>query len=569
MLEHHPGDEYAAAKLRATHVAAGATRAAIDLDLQLARDTGRAAPLLRAAAELADDDQADTAIDALMHGREDHPACAAIADALADALAEAGRWSDRARLLGGLAGEPGAAPRDIARLRAALAWDRAARAATADADERKRTTIAALDAWDHVLEDDPRAAVAHAARLVLASQLGDPDILIDVLARAQAAERSPWAASSLALRRARLLSSGDARLAEEVARDAAPDLDDPRRTLVVMMAAAQRRELGEAATALEDRAARLAARTGGPAPSLEAAVLRLRAAQLALDADDARRAIALLVQVDPALPGLAGDLIDAARWRAGEPPVDRPRDATRGGVNLAALPRERGRESPLLIDIPAAAESFVRAVRDAELAAARGHGAAALALYQRALEIRAAEPLAAEPLVRLATALREPSPIAALALEQLRTAEAMADTAARADAFELLARADELRGDAAAVTFALETAAQTDPGRLDLLHRLARELASGRRPGELLRLRERQLDQLRHNLDDAGHPVAGALDVVALAMDAAILAVRARASDAALVRFHRAALEADPRHRPAQLALYALLGTIRAAGRRC
>ncbi|TMQ08497.1 MAG: serine/threonine protein kinase [Deltaproteobacteria bacterium] len=38
-----------------------------------------------------------------------------------------------------------------------------------------------------------------------------------------------------------------------------------------------------------------------------------------------------------------------------EPSVDRPRDATRGGVSLAALPRESGRESPLLIDPPDAA----------------------------------------------------------------------------------------------------------------------------------------------------------------------------------------------------------------------
>jgi len=29
-----------------------------------------------------------------------------------------------------------------------------------------------------------------------------------------------------------------------------------------------------------------------------------------------------------------------------------PRDATRGGVNVAALPRQRGRESPLSIDWP-------------------------------------------------------------------------------------------------------------------------------------------------------------------------------------------------------------------------
>jgi len=30
-----------------------------------------------------------------------------------------------------------------------------------------------------------------------------------------------------------------------------------------------------------------------------------------------------------------------------------PRDATRGGVNVAALPRQRGRESPLSIEINA------------------------------------------------------------------------------------------------------------------------------------------------------------------------------------------------------------------------
>jgi hypothetical protein len=40
--------------------------------------------------------------------------------------------------------------------------------------------------------------------------------------------------------------------------------------------------------------------------------------------------------------------------------MTQPRDATRGGVNFAALPRKRGRESPLWID---AGTLDVRAMR--------------------------------------------------------------------------------------------------------------------------------------------------------------------------------------------------------------
>jgi hypothetical protein len=36
-----------------------------------------------------------------------------------------------------------------------------------------------------------------------------------------------------------------------------------------------------------------------------------------------------------------------------------PRDATRGGVNFAALPRKRGRESPLSIDQNADTYAFL------------------------------------------------------------------------------------------------------------------------------------------------------------------------------------------------------------------
>jgi hypothetical protein len=45
-----------------------------------------------------------------------------------------------------------------------------------------------------------------------------------------------------------------------------------------------------------------------------------------------------------------------------------PRDATRGGVNRAALPRERGRESPLQINqIEAAAHALGAALREVKL----------------------------------------------------------------------------------------------------------------------------------------------------------------------------------------------------------
>ncbi|HMG53812.1 MAG TPA: hypothetical protein VK601_10020, partial [Kofleriaceae bacterium] len=536
VLEHDPGDDYAAARLRALHAAAGDLAHAIELDLQIARDTGRDAPVLRAAAELLGDDQGEAAIELLARARDQRPGSAALGEALGDALAEAGRWSDRARLLGELAAEPGALARDVARLRAALAWERAARAAAAepgdDRGELRRATLAALDAWDLVLDDDPGAALAHAARLALAARLGDPDVQLDALARTQAAERSPWAAASLALRRAQLLAASDPRLAEDIARDAGPGLDDPRRTLIVMLAAARRRDLDDAATALDDRAALLEAAPDAPGDSLEPATLRLRAALLALDADDPARARALLARVDQALPGMVDDLIDAARRRAGDTAPGEPR------------PR---------------ATSFVRALRDAELAAARGRPAAALELYQRALAIRPTDPLAAAPLIRIAVALRDPQPIAALALEQLRTAEAMADAAAKAEAYELLARAEELRGDAAAAQIALEAAVQADPARIDLLHRLERELAVRRRHTELLRLRERQIEQIAQIAQIAQLATDRASDLAALIMDAAVLAVRAGASEPALARLYRAALDADPEHPRAALHLEAIL----------
>ncbi len=363
----------------------------------------------------------------------------------------------------------------------------------------------------------------------------------EVLARAQAAEPSPWAAASLALRRARLIAEaeGDAAdpvRAEAVLREATPgprtpEIDDPRRTIWLVLAAARRHELADASAALEERATIL-----GATP--EAAGLRLRAAQLALDVGDAARATTLLGAVEQALPqlGIVPDLLAAARRRAG----DRPSAS-------ASVPHQ--------VPTGAAGDAFARIVRDADLAAAQSDGAAAIALYQRALELRPGDPLAALPLIRVATQIREPAPLAALALAQLRAAETAGDAAAKAEAYELLAHIDkELRADPGSAQIALESASQADPSRIDLMHRLEREYAVSDQIGELLRLRRAELEQIPADL---------ANDRAALVMDTAGLAERDQRPDAELTELYRTTLAADPKHR---LALLHLESIVRRAG---
>src|SRR5204862_2111008 len=124
----------------------------------------------------------------------------------------------------------------------------------------------------------------------LACRLGDQRLIGEALARAQAAERLPLAAASLALRRARLVAADDPQQHEQILRDLAPGLDDPRRTLGLVLGAARRKELDDAAAALAERAILIA----GKAADTEVAALRLRDAQLDLDAGEADKAPAML-----------------------------------------------------------------------------------------------------------------------------------------------------------------------------------------------------------------------------------------------------------------------------------
>ncbi|HEV7554073.1 MAG TPA: hypothetical protein VGO00_01395 [Kofleriaceae bacterium] len=544
-LKLEPGDDYAAAQLRTAHVAAGATQAAIDVDLAVAVDAERERARLRAAYGLIGQGQLDGAIDILIRGRVARPSSIAFTEALGEALAAAGKWNDRAKLFAEVAAEPGdQLDRDVAQLRSALAWEEAVSSVADPSNENggdlQRVTAAALAAWETVIEHNP-SPTAHAAAIVLATRLGDRDVLAEVLTRAQTAERSAWAASSLALRRARLVGTDDPQRAEAILKEVrtVPSIDDPRRTAALVMGAARRKELEDAAQALEDRAAQLDDRGS----ETEIAALRLRAAQLALDGGDAVRATALLHQVEQALPhlGVIPDLLAAARRRAGDRPT-------------ATMTRRSDAPPPAGASTN---DAFARIVRDGDLAASQDDAQGAIALYQRALELRPADPLATVPLVRIATQIRDAAPIAALALARLRTAESSGDAIAKADAYELLAHIDgDLRADPTSAQIALESASQADPSRVDLLHRLEREYAAQDQVGELLRLRRAVLETMAA-ADETRK------DRAALLVDIAGLATRDHRPDAEISEIYRTALGADPKHR---LALHHLESMVRREG---
>lgn len=541
-LQLDPGDDYGAAQLRTAHVAAEATQAAIDVDLTVAADLDRERARLRAAYGLIAQGKLEDAIEVLRAGRVGRPGSLALAEALGEALAAAGRWSDRAKLFAELAAEPGdQLDKETAQLRSALAWEEAVGAAAQASpeeasEELQRATAAALEAWERVLEQAAPAPAAHASAIVLASRLGDREVIAEVLLRAQKAERSPQAATSLGLRRARLFATEDAGRAESILRELSPGADDPRRTVALLIGAARQKELGDAASAIEERANLV----DGRASAAEVATLRLRAAQLSLDAGDAARATQLLQRVEQALPqlGVVPDLLAAARRRAGDRPTSAPprrSDAGQGGA--------------------ASADAFARIVRDADLAAAHGDPQTALGLYQRALEMRPGDPLAAVPLVRVATQLRDPAPISGLALAQLRAAEESGDGVAKATAYELLAHIDgELRMDNESAQVALESAAEADPSRIDLMHRLERQYAAGDQLPELFRLRKSELDTI---------PVEHVNDRTAILVDLAGLAVRDRRPEAELADLYRAVIAIQP---TARLALMHLEAIVRRAG---
>ena len=197
-----------------------------------------------------------------------------------------------------------------------------------------------------------------------------------------------------------------------------------------------------------------------------------------------------------ALPtlGIVPDLLAAARRRAGDRAGPRARADARSRPGASAT---RSLASSAMRDLAAAHERWRRGAR---------------ALPARARDAARAIRSPRVPLVRVATQLREPAPIAALALAQLRAAESAGDGTAKAEAYELLAHIDkDLRNDAGSAQVALESASQADPSRVDLMHRLEREYTVADQLAELLRLRRAEIEQIpaelakRSRRADHGH----------------------------------------------------------------
>jgi hypothetical protein len=507
-LSAEPGDVLAQAALADGHLAAGEFAAAarvwegrVSAGAGAELDRVRAATLFAAAGDLA-------AAAALVPSptEVDSPAAA---DAWADVLGAVGRPADRAALLAAIAA------RSDERVEPRLWTGRAAAAADAAATPDDPASIArALAAWGEVIDAGGDPAVALARALVLSASTGDPATIAAAWTRAQAAAESPAAAATLALARARAAAAAGAGwdTVDEIVREVSGD--DPRRLAATVALGAAAGQWGDVAAAYEERARAIAAR----AP-IEAALLRFRAAGLYLDrAADPGRAATLLASLADDHPELAfvHDALAAARRRLGDA-APAPRVARQDG--------SRG-------------DGFARLVRDGEHLASQGDGLGALALLAKALELRPHDPLAAEPLKRVAYAVGEAGPITALALAELRLAEEAGDDRGRADAYEALAAIDRgLRGDDASALISIEAAIAADPSRLAVVRELERAYGAGRW-ADLAALRERQL---------AGEPAGP--DRIALALDRALVLERLDRPEDELRAVYQGILAEAPRAR--------------------
>ncbi|HEY4058314.1 MAG TPA: hypothetical protein VGM39_16995 [Kofleriaceae bacterium] len=420
VVESHPDNDYAVSKLRAHHVAAGKLDDAISVDLRSAREGGRLASMIDAAEAMIEETRTDEAIAALIEAREKWPQSLAAVEAHADALANVGRWAERAKVLDEAASVrgPSVAARDVLRLRAAAAWDLAS--TEANATRLDQLTISALLACERVLTDNPTSVFAHGTALKLARNVHDRRLIAGVLTRLAAAESSPWARSSLGLRRMRVAAVSEPDDAKELARTAVSP-DDPR--LPVSLA-----------LAFDVPPAALLSTV------FETAKLPMRAAFVAAEGGDAARALALAPQFAATLPRVVADL-----------------------------------ESALLGKYTDADDlGYTRLMLDADDAARRDDATAAFAAYHRALASRPGDAVALLGLALVGAKLKKP---VQAALEQLEAASTLGDAAAELAALEHLARASEVAGQHSGVIDAVRNAVRLDPTRSDLYAWLERELA--------------------------------------------------------------------------------------------
>jgi tetratricopeptide (TPR) repeat protein len=392
----------------------------------------------------------------------------------------------------------------------------------------------ALAAWRRVLAMNPDSAAARTAVMRLA-EAALPVERLTILAEAQRGEVPPAWSIELALRRADLLAgAADGDAAQVLAAAAQLDADDPRPTVALLRHLAGAGKWTEAAALLTDRADAL----GGD----QAIGLRYSAASILLDrTDDARRAVDLLTSTVHARPDfvIAAELLRAAQRRSGEsaPAVEA----------VAAMPTA---------DRPDTDDGFARFLREAEVVELQvGDPGRAADLYRRALQLRPDDPLARDGFARNAERAGEAAPLAELALADLKQAEAMGDGAAKATAYEELARIDaELRGDLASAILGWSAAVDADPGRMTAMRSLERAYLAGDRD------REPDLYQLYVRMAGA---LTGPRDTVDMLGELARLAERTGRPRDEVLGYFRRVREIDPM---ARMALFRLEANARAEG---
>ncbi|HEY8144703.1 MAG TPA: tetratricopeptide repeat protein, partial [Kofleriaceae bacterium] len=602
-LARDPADPASAAELATALEDAGDEEGLVDLEKQqIAGDAGAVLARIHLAQRLARLERSDDAIAILASGRGDGRSSSAALDSdLASAYRQAGRWRELADLTARQKAEkaghldpwvlerraamaleavferaPKASPATAAAVPVAAEWDDrssggmlegvpvqvdavpepvfsppSARVQSDDGapsgpwvareplslgsapvSAREPARDAALAAWRRVLETTPDSSEARSAVLRLVDAVEDLQERLAALAALQkVAGQSPFAVD-LALRRAEIfIAEFDRDAAEEVLRaGAALDPDNPRCHLVLLRLYAEDLRWEDAAELLAERAT-----SAGDGD--EAISLRYRAAAILLDkTEEVSRAVDLLTPVVNARPDfvIAADLLRAAQRRLGEAP---PPAATASEPASALAPRAAGQD-----------DGFARLVREAEMVEIQNGDAGREAdLYRRAMELRPDDPLARDGFARAAARAGETAPLAELALADLRRAEAMGDGAAKATAYEELARIDaELRGDLATGVMAWESAVESDPARVSALRNLERAYLAGGRPRELQLVYERTLNVLE-----------GTREKVALLGEMARLSERAERPRDEALGYQRDILALDPMQRMALFRLEA------------
>ena len=445
------------------------------------------------------------------------PLCCEYAEMLIGAgrLQECARWYEK---LAGMVGDD--SDRRIWRLRAALL---AFRLVYRDNEGENRGVWieSAQKHWRSLLQGESRMGATEA--LVQLAVASGEKTVGDVLAEQQSTCEEGALAVEYATRRVHADSSA------ETMKDIFSGLpwEDPRVLLRHVIAGAHRGRMEEIADALVARADALG-------DGLEVDCLRFRAAAMYREhADNAVISVQQASKVVERRPMFAAaiELVEAVQKS-----LDDPNSITADEEWSEAVSRS--------IVSSQSQEQFASLIREAELSEYGSNDLrSALALYRKALRLRAGHPIARMGLTRTAAALGEASVAGEFALEALRDAENRQDAGAKERAYEQLAWIDgTVRGDRSAAIVAWEACLRIAPKNYTVLRNLQRAHAQQQSWGGLLAMYGTMLEH-KDKLD--------AQQVVPVALEVARLAEKLKRPQEVILHSYEIVYEADPMSRPA------------------